>query len=378
MKLPIYFDYAATTPVDPRVAVKMSECLTLDGVFGNPASISHPFGRTAKALVDWSREQVAALLHAEPTEIVWTSGATEAINLALKGAAQLYQRRGKHIVTMKTEHKAVLDTCQELEKNGFELTYLAPEQSGLLDLEKFSAALRDDTMLVSIMHVNNETGVIQDIAAIANITNARNILFHVDACQSGGKIPLDVSQIPIDLLSLSSHKIYGPKGCGILYVRRKPRVRVAAQLHGGGHEQGMRSGTLATHQIAGMAEACRLAKLEMQADYEKMILLRDVFWEKISNIKDVFLNGEFASCYPGIINIGFPTMKADILMKKIPELAVSAGSACNAKGIEPSYVLRAMGLSTEAAHRCIRFSFGRFTTRAEIEFAAMALTSVAA
>lgn len=368
MNRPIYLDYAATTPVDPRVAKKMMEYLTLDGRFGNPASLSHSFGMEAKSAVDHAREQVADLIHAETGDIIWTSGATESINLALKGAAHLYNRKGKHIITVKTEHKAVLDTCQQLEKEGYQLTYLAPEKSGLIDLEKFKNALRYDTILVSIMHVNNEIGVIQDISAIAKITSEREILLHVDAAQSGGKLLIDVTKTPIDLLSLSAHKFYGPKGIGILYVRKKPRVRVEAQIHGGGHEQGMRSGTLATHQIVGMGEACRIAKLEMQADYEKIQKLRDRFWGKISILKTVSLNGNLQYAYPGIINVGFAGLKAENFMKALPDLAVSAGSACNAKGIEPSYVLRALGLTAEQAHTAIRFSFGRFTTVDEIDF----------
>jgi cysteine desulfurase len=368
MKSPVYLDYAATTPVDPRVAKKMLEYLTLDGQFGNPASLSHAYGLAAKEAVDWARLQVADLIHAEASEIIWTSGATEAINLALKGAAQLYQRQGKHIVTVKTEHKAVLDTCQQLEKDGFSVTYLTPEKNGLIDLEKLVSVLRDDTILVSVMHVNNELGVLQDIHAISNITAKRGILFHVDAAQSNGKIVIDVTQSPIDLLSLSSHKIYGPKGIGALYVRKKPRVRVAAQIHGGGQEQGMRSGTLATHQIMGMAEAYRIAKIEMATDYKKISLLRKQFLGNLNGIKNLFVNGDTMQCYPGILNLRFPGMKAETFMQDSPLLAVAAGSACNAKGIEPSYVLRALGLSSEEAHCSVRFSFGRFTTAEEIEF----------
>jgi len=373
MKLPIYLDYAATTPVDPRVAEKMMACLTQQGKFGNPASSSHLFGQVAKQAVEDAREQVAALLHADPKEIIWTSGATEANNLALKGAAQLYQRKGKHIVTMKTEHKAVLDSCQQLEKEGYDVTYLSPEKTGLLDIEKFKRALRDDTILVSIMHVNNETGVIQDISAIANITASRGILFHVDAAQSAGKIVLDLSQTPIDLLAFSAHKIYGPKGVGALYVRRKPRVRVAAQIHGGGQEQGMRSGTLATHQIVGMGEAFHIAKSEMEADYKKFVTFRQKFWEQIRVLDNTHVNGDFAKTYPGILNVCFPGKKAEELMQALPDLAVAAGSACNAKGIEPSYVLRAMGLTMLEAHSAIRFSWGRFTTVEEMTYAADAL-----
>jgi cysteine desulfurase len=368
MKLPVYLDYAATTPVDPRVAQKMLEYLTSDAQFGNPASLSHSYGVAAKEAIDWARLQVADLIYAQTSEIIWTSGATEAINLALKGAAQLYQRQGKHIVTVKTDHKAVLDTCQQLEKDGFTVTSLTPEKNGLIDLEKLVSALRDDTILVSVMHVNNELGVLQDIHAIANITSQRGILFHVDAAQSNGKIAIDVRQSPIDLMSLSSHKVYGPKGIGALYVRKKPRVRVAAQIHGGGQEQGMRSGTLAPHQIVGMAEAYRIAKIEMAADYKKISLLREQFLRNLAGIKNLFVNSDTAQCYPGIINLRLPGMRAEAFMRALPELAVAAGSACNAKGIEPSYVLRALGLSAADAHSSVRFSFGRFTTVDEIEF----------
>lgn len=376
MKLPIYFDYAATTPVDPRVAEKMQQYLTMDGCFANPASLSHAYGQAAKAAIDWAREQVAALIHAEPSEIIWTSGATESINLALKGAAQLYQQRGKHIVTVKTEHKAVLDTCQQLEKDGYSVTYLTPLKNGLLDLDVLKAALKPETILVSVMHVNNETGVIQDIAAIAEMTAARNILFHVDAAQSNGKIAIDVTKTPIDLLSMNAHKVYGPKGIGALYVRKKPRVRVAPQMHGGGQEQGMRSGTLATHQIMGMAEAFRLAKMEMTADYQKIEQLRARFLEQISTILPLTLNIDPALCYPGIVNLRLPDIKAETFMQVVPDLAVAAGSACNAKGIEPSYVLRALGLPADVAHCSVRFSFGRFTTAEEIDFAAACLKRV--
>jgi cysteine desulfurase len=374
MKTPIYLDYAATTPVDPRVAEKMMYYLTLAGHFGNPASLSHAFGRTAKQAVDEAREHVANLISAEPSEIIWTSGATEANNLALKGAAELYRRHGKHIVTMKTEHKSVLDSCQQLEKAGYEVTYLSPETNGMLDLEKFKAALRNDTILVSIMHVNNETGVIQDIHAIATITAARGILLHVDAAQSVGKLAIDLSQTPVDLLACCAHKVYGPKGVGVLYVRRKPRVRVAAQIHGGGQEQGMRSGTLPTHQIVGMGEACRIAKQEMTADHKKLAALREHFWQQLSAIPGVVLNSDGADCYPGIMNVYFPQMKAEQLMQALPELAISAGSACLAKGIEPSYVLRALGFSAEHAHHSVRFSMGRFTTAHEIDLAIQAIS----
>jgi len=376
MNTPIYLDYAATTPVDPRVAEKMMGYLTHTGQFGNPASHTHVFGRDAKEAVEWSRSQVSDLLNVESSEIIWTSGATEANNLAIKGAAHLYQRKGKHIVTVKTEHKAVLDSCEQLEKAGYFVTYLTPEKNGLLDLEKFQAALRADTILVSIMHVNNETGVIQDIAKIAKITSEREILFHVDAAQSIGKIPLDLSKIPIDLLAMCAHKVYGPKGIGALYVRRKPRVRVAAQIHGGGQEQGMRSGTLPTHQIVGMGEALRIAKLEMEADYTTIKMLRERFLQKVSALTSITLNGDADNNYPGILNVCFPATKAESFMNALPLLAVSTGSACDAKGTEPSYVLRALGLTAEQAHTAIRFSFGRFTTIEEVDFAAAEIARV--
>ncbi len=369
MKLPIYLDYAATTPIDPRVVEKMLHYMSVDGDFGNPASLSHAYGQAAKQAVDWARAQVADLIQAEVSEVIWTSGATESVNLALKGSAALYRAKGKHIITMKTEHKAVLDSCEQLEKEGFSVSYLSPESNGLLDCSKLLSAIREDTILVSVMHVNNETGVIQDINTIAQITAAREILFHVDAAQSNGKISIDVTQMPIDLISLNAHKVYGPKGVGALYIRRKPRVRVAALIHGGGQEQGMRSGTLATHQIVGMAEALRLAKQDMAADYQKIHALRERFLQQLSPLKNISVNGD-SKGYPGILNICFPGIKAERFMQKCPELAVSSGSACLNKGIEPSYVLRAMGLTTEEAQTAIRFSFGRFTTIDEIDYAA--------
>jgi cysteine desulfurase len=375
MTLPIYFDYAATTPVDPRVAQKMLQYLTKDGHFGNPASSSHSYGLSAKLAVEEARLQVASLISAEASEIIWTSGATEAINLALKGAAQLYQRKGKHVITMKTEHKAVLDSCEQLEKEGYQVTYLTPEPNGLLDLDKLKNALRSDTIIVSIMHVNNETGAIQDIDAIAKITAARDILLFVDAAQSAGKIAIDICKTPIDLMAFSGHKIYGPKGIGALYVRRKPRVRVAAQIHGGGQEQGMRSGTLPAHQIVAMGEAFRLAKLEMSADYQKMEKFRALFLQHLSTVNNVSINEATGHCYPGILNMSFAGYQSAQFMQTFSKIAVAAGSACLSKGIEPSYVLRAMGLSKEEAHSAIRFSFGRFTTEAEILAAAAHIVS---
>lgn len=367
MKLPIYFDYAATTPVDPRVAAKMAEYLTAEGTFGNPAS-THAFGSMAKEAVEAARAQVADLIGAQPAEIIWTSGATEANNLALKGAAQLYKAKGKHIVTLKTEHPSVLDCCQQLEKEGFQVTYLAPEANGLVDLTKFQAALRDDTILVSIMHVNNEIGIIQDIAAIAAITAQRGILFHVDAAQSAGKLPIDLATIPVDLMSFCAHKIYGPKGIGALYVRRKPRVRVATQMHGGGHEQGMRSGTLATHQIVGMGEAFALAKKEMQTDHRHLTELRELFCNGIRDLPMVSFNSDEQLGIPTIVNVRFAGIKSAKFMQEFPELAVSSGSACHSKGVEPSYVLRALGQSAEEAACGVRFSLGRFVTREQVEY----------
>jgi len=372
---PIYLDYAATTPVDPRVAKKMVTCLTQDGVFGNPASL-HVYGQAAREYVEAARAEVAALIRAEASEIIWTSGATESDNLALKGAMQLYQRKGKHMVTMKTEHKAVLDTCQHLEKSGYTVTYLAPESNGLLDPEKFRAVLRDDTVLVSIMHINNETGIIQDIDAIAAITASRHILLHVDGAQSAGKLALDVSKTPIDLLSLSAHKAYGPKGIGALYLRKKPRVRVEPLIHGGGHEQGMRSGTLATHQIVGMGEAFRLAREETQGDAERIRRLRDRFLQGLLDIKNLHINGDIRHAVPHIINLRFEGMIADALLAELPMIATSTASACQGKGTEGSYVLRAMGLNDEQVKSSIRFSFGRFTTEEEIEQVVRAIRSI--
>jgi len=375
MMKPIYLDYAATTPVDARVAEKMQQCLTSTGTFGNPAS-GHCFGLSAKTAVENARAQVAELISAAHDEIIFTSGATESNNLALKGAAQLYQRKGKHIITTKTEHKSVLDCCAELEKAGFQVTYLATANNGLIDMEQFKNALRPDTILVSVMQVNNETGVIQDIAAIALVTAARDILLHVDAAQSAGKIPIDVKKHPIDLLSLCAHKVYGPKGIGALYVRKKPRVKVAAQIHGGGQEQGMRSGTLATHQIVGMGEAFYLAKQQMEHDSESIRRLRDQFLEKITRTKKVLVNGDLQYTVPHIVNLQFENHLADQLLKKLSFIAASTASACQGKGVEPSYVLRAMGLSEFAAKCSVRFSFGRFTTEEDIEQAAKEISSI--
>jgi cysteine desulfurase len=369
MKLPIYFDYSATTPVDPRVAAKMMEYLTLDGKFGNPASRSHKFGWEAEEGVENAREQVAALINADAKEIVWTSGATESNNLAIKGAAQFYQKQGRHIITSKIEHKAVLDTCRQLEREGFEVTYLDPEPSGLIDLDKFKAALRKDTIIASLMHVNNEIGVINDLAAFGAITRANKTLFHVDAAQSTGKVPIDVEAMQVDLMSFSAHKTYGPKGVGALYVRRKPRVRIEAQIHGGGHERGMRSGTLATHQIAGIGEAFRLAKLEMAQENERIRGLRDRLWNGLKDLEEVYINGDMEQRVAANLNISFNYVEGESLIMALKDLAVSSGSACTSASLEPSYVLRALGRNDELAHSSIRFTLGRFSTQEEIDYA---------
>lgn len=368
-KRPIYLDYAATTPMDPRVAKKMAQFLTPDGEFGNPASRSHAYGWNAEAAVEEARKHVAALVNANPKEIIWTSGATESDNLAIKGAAHFYQKKGKHIVTSKTEHKAVLDTCRQLEREGFEVTYLDPEPTGLIDLAKLEAALRDDTILVSIMHVNNELGVIQDIAAIGELTRPRGIIFHVDAAQSAGKVEIDLAALKVDLMSFSAHKIYGPKGMGALYVQRKPRVRLEAQTHGGGHERGMRSGTLATHQIVGMGEAFRIAKEDMAKDQAHVRALRDRLYNGVKDLEEVYVNGDMAHSVPNILNVSFNYVEGESLIMSLKDLAVSSGSACTSASLEPSYVLRALGRSDELAHSSIRFSFGRFTTEEEIDYA---------
>lgn len=368
MKLPIYMDYSATTPVDPRVAEKLCSYLTPAGSFGNPASRSHQFGWDADDAVEEARRQVAALINADPREIVWTSGATESNNLAIKGAAHFYHKRGKHIVTCKTEHKAVLDTCRHLEREGFEVTYLNPEPDGIIDLSKLEAALRDDTILVSIMHVNNEIGVVQDIAAIGEITRSRKILFHVDAAQSPGKVPIDMDMLKVDLLSLSAHKIYGPKGIGALYVRRKPRVRLEAQIHGGGHERGMRSGTLATHQIVGMGEAFRIAREDMATDNQRILALRNRLWGGIKDMEETYLNGDLTRRVAGNLNVSFAYVEGESLIMALKDIAVSSGSACTSASLEPSYVLRALGREDELAHSSIRFTIGRFTTEEEVDY----------
>jgi cysteine desulfurase len=368
ISIPIYMDYSATTPVDERVAEKMCTYLTRQGQFGNPASRSHQFGWQAEEAVQQARADVAQLINADPREIIWTSGATESDNLAIKGVAHFYKKNGKHIITLKTEHKAVLDSCRQLEREGYEVTYLEPESNGLLDLDKFQNALRDDTILVSIMHVNNEIGVIQDIAAIGEICRARKIIFHVDAAQSAGKIEIDMDKFKVDLMSFSAHKIYGPKGIGALYVRRKPRVRLEAQMHGGGHERGLRSGTLATHQIVGMGEAFRIARLEMAEEEARIRVLRDRLWKGLNEMEEVYLNGDFDHRVPGNLNVSFNYVEGESLIMALKDMAVSSGSACTSSSLEPSYVLRAIGRNDELAHSSIRFTIGRFTTQEEIDY----------
>jgi cysteine desulfurase len=364
---PIYMDYSATTPVDERVVKVMTDCLTIDQNFGNPASRSHYYGIKAEEAVDTARKQVADLVGADPREIVFTSGATESDNLAIKGIAHFYQQKGKHIITLKTEHKAVLDTCRHLETEGFEVDYLDPQSDGLLDIEVLKKAIRPDTILVSIMHVNNEIGVIQDIEAIGNICRENKIFFHVDAAQSAGKVDIDLTKLPVDLMSFSAHKIYGPKGVGALYVRRKPRVRIEAQMHGGGHERGMRSGTLATHQIAGMGEAFAIAKKEMAEENARILALRNRLIDGFKDMEEVVINGSLDKRIAGNINISFNYIEGESLMMAISDVAVSSGSACTSASLEPSYVLRALGLSDELAHSSIRFSVGRYTTQEDID-----------
>lgn len=363
---PIYLDYSATTPTDPRVAEKMIPFLTEH--FGNPASRSHPFGWTAEKAVENAREEVAKLVNADPREIVWTSGATESNNLAIKGAANFYSGKGKHIVTIQTEHKAVLDAVRELERVGFEATYLAPESNGLVDIEKFRAALRPDTVLASVMLVNNEIGVIQDIEALGNICREQGIIFHVDAAQATGKVHIDLEKLPVDLMSFSAHKTYGPKGIGALYVRRKPRVRLEAQMHGGGHERGLRSGTLATHQIVGMGEAFRIAREEMDLENARIRRLRDRLLAGLQEIDEVYVNGDMKQRVPHNLNISFNFVEGESLIMAVKDIAVSSGSACTSASLEPSYVLRALGRSDELAHSSIRFSIGRFTTEEEVDY----------
>jgi cysteine desulfurase len=373
MKLPIYFDYSATTPVDPRVVDKMIPFLR--DAFGNPASRSHAYGWHAEEAVEQAREDVGALVGCDAKELVWTSGATESINLAVKGAARFYQERGKHLITVKTEHKATLDTMRELEREGFEVSYLDVQEDGLIDLDRFKDTLRSDTVLVSIMLVNNEIGVIQDIEAIGSMCREKGVIFHVDAAQATGKLPINLDSLPVDLMSFSAHKTYGPKGVGALYVQRKPRIRLEAQIHGGGHERGMRSGTLPTHQIVGMGEAFRLARLEMPLENDRIRMLRDRLWRGISALEEVYLNGHMDRRVPHNLNVSFNYVEGESLIMAIKDIAVSSGSACTSASLEPSYVLRALGRSDELAHSSIRFSVGRFTTEEEVDFAVQTIQS---
>jgi cysteine desulfurase len=368
INLPIYLDYSATTPMDERVAAKMAQFLTIEGQFGNPASRSHEFGWKAEQAVDIARQQVADLINADPREIVWTSGATESNNLAIKGAAHFYRKKGNHIITIKTEHKAVLDTCRQLEREGFEVTYLDPEENGLIDMDKLKAATTSETILISVMHVNNEIGVIQDLYAIGEFTRENKIIFHVDAAQSAGKVDIDLQAMKVDLMSFSAHKAYGPKGIGALYVRRKPRVRLEAQMHGGGHERGLRSGTLATHQIVGMGEAFRIAKEEMASETDRIRMLRDRLYNGLKDAEEVYLNGDYDHRIAGNLNISFNYVEGESLIMALRDLAVSSGSACTSASLEPSYVLRALGRNDELAHSSIRFTIGRYTTLEEIDY----------
>ncbi len=365
-RMPIYLDYSATTPVDPRVAEKMIPYLTEQ--YGNPASRSHPYGWTAEKAVENAREEVAKLVNADPREIVWTSGATESDNLALKGAAHFYKGKGKHIITVATEHKAVIDPVRELERQGFTATFLQPEDNGLVDIEKFKAAIQPDTILASVMLVNNEIGVIQDIEAIGNVCREHGVIFHVDAAQATGKVDIDLATLPVDLMSFSAHKTYGPKGIGALYVRRKPRVRIEAQMHGGGHERGMRSGTLATHQIVGMGEAFRIAREEMHAENERIRMLHNRLVNGLQEIEETYVNGDLSHRVPHNLNVSFNYVEGESLIMAIKDIAVSSGSACTSASLEPSYVLRALGRSDELAHSSIRFSIGRFTTEADVDY----------
>ena len=367
MGKPIYLDYASTTPVDERVASKMMEFMTVDSNYGNPASRSHSFGWQADEAVELARSHVANLVNCDPREIVWTSGATEADNLAIKGIANFYKSKGKHIITSKIEHKAVLDPCRQLERHGFEVTYLEPNAGGLITSDAIKEVLREDTILVSIMHINNELGTINNIDAIGELTREHGIFFHVDAAQSTGKIDIDLNELKVDLMSFSAHKTYGPKGVGALFVRRRPRVRIEAQIHGGGHERGMRSGTLATHQIVGMGEAFRIAKLEMQKDKEKIIDIHEYFLNEVTKIEEIYINGDLSNKVPHILNVSFNFIEGESLIMGLKDVAVSSGSACTSASLEPSYVLRALGRKDELAHSSIRFSFGRFTTHKDAD-----------
>ncbi len=367
LSIPIYLDYSSTTPVDERVAKKMSECLTKEGTFGNPASRSHPYGWDSEKLIDEARANVASLLGADKREIIWTSGATESDNLAIKGAAYFYKEKGNHLITLSTEHKAVLDTMRFLESEGFEVTYLDPKENGLLDIEELKKAIKPTTTIISIMHVNNEIGVIQDLETIGKICRENKIVFHVDAAQSPGKVDIDVNKFNIDLCALSAHKAYGPKGIGALYVRRKPRIRIQPQMHGGGHERGFRSGTLPTHQIVGMGEAFKYAKLEMEEDNKKIKKLRDMLWNGLKDMEEIYLNGDLDQRIPGNLNISFNFVEGESLIMAIKDIAVSSGSACTSASLEPSYVLRALGREDELAHSSIRMTIGKYTTEDEIK-----------
>jgi cysteine desulfurase len=378
MQLPIYLDYSSTTPVDPRVAEKMAECLTLEANFGNPASRSHLFGWKAEEAVETARRQVADLINCDPREIVWTSGATEADNLAIKGAAHFYRDQGKHIITSKIEHKAVLDSCAHLEQEGYEVTYLEPDSDGIISADAVHRAIRPDTILVSLMHVNNEIGVINDIAAIAELTRKANVVFHVDAAQSTGKVDIDLDTMQVDLMSLTAHKVYGPKGVGALYVRREPRVRIEPQIHGGGHERGMRSGTLPTHQLVGMGEAYRIAREEMHAENARVLALRNRLLEGLKDIDAVTINGDLDHRVAGNLNISFGFVDGESLMLALRNLAVSSGSACTSASLEPSYVLRALGLEDELAHSALRITLGRFTTEEEVDYASASIREAVA
>ncbi|CAI8339392.1 MAG: Cysteine desulfurase IscS [Gammaproteobacteria bacterium] len=378
LSIPIYLDYSSTTPVDERVAKKMSECLTIEGTFGNPASRSHPYGWDSEKLIDEARQNVADLLNADKREIVWTSGATESDNLAIKGAAYFYKDKGNHLITLSTEHKAVLDTMRFLESEGFEVTYLDPKDNGLLDLDELRKAIKPTTTLISIMHVNNEIGVIQDLESIGKICRENKIVFHVDAAQSPGKVDIDVNKFNIDLCALSAHKAYGPKGIGALFVRRKPRIRIQPQMHGGGHERGFRSGTLPTHQIVGMGEAFKIAKQEMTADNKKIKSLRDMLWDGLKDIEEIYLNGDLEQRIPGNLNISFNFVEGESLIMAIKDIAVSSGSACTSASLEPSYVLRALGREDELAHSSIRLTIGKYTTEDEVKHAVTLLTNAVA
>ena len=368
LTIPIYLDYSSTTPVDPRVAAKMSECLTKEGVFGNPASRSHSFGWESEKLIDEARGHVAKLIKANKKEIVWTSGATESDNLAIKGAAHFYKEKGNHLITLTTEHKAVLDTMRHLETEGFEVTYMNPKDNGLVDIDDLKSLIKPTTTVISIMHVNNEIGVIQDLETIGKICRDNKIVFHVDAAQSPGKVDIDVDKYNIDLLSLSAHKVYGPKGIGALYVRRKPRIRLQPQMHGGGHERGFRSGTLPTHQVVGMGEAFKIAEEEMESDNKRISILRDKLWNGLNSIEEIYLNGDMNQRIPGNLNVSFNFVEGESLIMAIKDMAVSSGSACTSASLEPSYVLRALGRSDELAHSSLRISIGKYTTEEEIDY----------